>query len=39
MAIVIGKKGKDISKENADNHIFDYTILTIGPLRPFKDKK
>ncbi|MHA1977304.1 MAG: fumarylacetoacetate hydrolase family protein [Candidatus Hodarchaeales archaeon] len=27
LAVVVGKKGKNISKENANEHIFGYTIL------------
>jgi 2-keto-4-pentenoate hydratase/2-oxohepta-3-ene-1,7-dioic acid hydratase in catechol pathway len=50
MACIIGKKGKDISKGNAENHIFGYTIYndfsardaqmveSLGMLGPAKGK-
>jgi len=41
LAIIIGKKGKDISVENAENHVFGYTCFNDVSARDiqFKDKQ
>ncbi len=39
MAVVIGKKGKDIKLENADDHIFGYTVFNDWTARAIQKRE
>ncbi|OYX82600.1 MAG: fumarylacetoacetase [Flavobacteriales bacterium 32-34-25] len=39
MAVVIGKKGKDIKVENADDHIFGYTVFNDWTARAIQKRE
>jgi 2-keto-4-pentenoate hydratase/2-oxohepta-3-ene-1,7-dioic acid hydratase in catechol pathway len=39
MAVIIGKKGKDIKVENADDHIFGYTVFNDWTARAIQKRE